>query len=243
MQAPITFFTALQSGNLLTAIGAAAASVAGPTTDAAAAAIAADGTLVAPRALNAFEVGVVGLLDVVPAVADGLPGVAAALESARRDTFAALNAPIVPNPAPLARPEGIVQVAVVAAINVVAAVIFPAFNDVLAGAFQIPDAVARELAATGDRVRAAGAGAVTAAKVVTSAAGAIAESVVTGVRDVRAAAHSPRGKVATQARVVRVVKPAGTAVSTSDEAVRPPHRSSTAAPRSPHRGAKAGGKG
>ena len=183
--APVVFVSALQAGDVLRAIGTAAASVTGPTNAAAAATILADGSLVAPRALNAFEVGVVGLLDVIPAAAGGVPGVVAGLQTARRDTYAALNAPIVANPAPLVNPRGPVEVTVVGAINVAAAVAFPAFNDVLGATTAVPDAVARELAATGDPVRAVSAGATRAA-----VAGQAAVSVVArAVRDA-AVAHA-----------------------------------------------------
>ncbi|MGH7291019.1 MAG: hypothetical protein ACREJT_07415, partial [Myxococcota bacterium] len=97
-QAPLVFLSAAQSGNLLKAIGAAAASVTGPTNAAWAATILADGTVVAPRALNAFETGVVGLLNLIPAAANGLPGIVTAIQTARQETFDALHAPIVPNP-------------------------------------------------------------------------------------------------------------------------------------------------
>jgi hypothetical protein len=187
LQTPGTFVTALQSGDLLKAIGVTAASVTGPTNAAATAAIVADGTLVAPRALNAFEVGVVGLLNVAPAAAGGLPGVVTAIQDARQDTFTALNLPIVPNPTPTVMPQGVVQVAAVGALNVVGAVIFTAFNDVLSGAFQTPDAVAQELAATGDPARAVAAGVNTAAGAATAAGTAIADSVVTAVNNVQAA--------------------------------------------------------
>jgi hypothetical protein len=190
---PSTFVTALQSGDLLKAIGVTAASVTGPTNAAATASIVADGTLVAPRALNAFEVGVVGLLNVVPAAAGGLPGVVSAIQDARQDTFTALNAPIVPNPTPTVMPRGVVQVAVVGAINVGAAVIFPAFNEVLNAVFEVPDAAAQELAVTGDPIRAAAAGATTAAGSVTEAVSVVADSVVTAVSDVRTAAGQSSG--------------------------------------------------
>ena len=188
LQTPGVFITALQSGDLLKVIGATAASVTGPTRAAAEAAIVADGTRVAPRALNAFEVGVVGLLNIVPAAAGGLPGVATAIQTARQNTFTALNLPIVPNPTPTVMPQGVVQVAVVGALNVGGAVIFTALNEVLSGAFETPDAVAQELAATGDPVRAVAAGVNTASEAVTAAGTAIADSVVTAVNNVRAAA-------------------------------------------------------
>jgi hypothetical protein len=188
LQTPGTFLTALQSGNLLKAIGVTAASVTGPTNAAAEQAILVDGSIPAKRALNAFEVGVVGLLNVVPAAAGGLPGIVTAIQTFRQDTFTALNLPIVPNPPPTVMPHGVLQVAVIGAINVGAAVIFPAFNDVLGGAFQTPDAVAQELAATGDPVRAVAAGVNTAAGAATAAVTVIADSVVTAVSNIRTAA-------------------------------------------------------
>ncbi|CDO06029.1 hypothetical protein [Mycolicibacterium cosmeticum] len=191
LQAPGTFLAALSAGDVLKAIGAAAASVTGPTEAAAQKAIDADAAIPAQRALNAFEVGVVGLLNVLPAVQDGLPGIATALQKARQDTFDALNLPFVPNPTPTVMPRGVLQVAVVGAINVAAAVIFPAFNDFLAGVFQVPDTVAQELAASGNPVRALAAGIRTAAGVVVAAAKVVAQAVVTAVDDVRAAAAQP----------------------------------------------------
>jgi hypothetical protein len=187
LQTPGTFLTALQSGDLLKAIGVTAASVTGPTNAAAQQAILVDGSIPAKRALNAFEVGVVGLLNVVPAAAGGLPGIATAIETARQDTFTALNLPVVANPTPTVMPRGVVQVVVVSALNVVGAVIFPGFNHILSGAFQIPDAVAQELAATGDPVRAVAAGVNAATAAVTAAGAVIADSVVTAVSDIRAA--------------------------------------------------------
>jgi hypothetical protein len=189
LQTPGTFLTALQAGDLLKAIGVAAASVTGPTNAAAAAAILADGSIPAPRALNAFEVAVVGLLNVIPAAAGGLPGIAAAIQTARQDTFDALNLPVVPNQPSTVMPHGVLQVAVVSALNVVGAVIFPGFNHILSGAFQVPDAVAQELAATGDPVRAFAAGVNAATAAVTAAGAVIADSVVTAVNDIRAAAE------------------------------------------------------
>ena len=220
LQTPGVFFTALQSGDLLKAIGATAASVTGPTNAAATAAIVADGTLVAPRALNAFEVGVVGLLNVVPAAAGGLPGIATAIQTARQDTFDALNAPIVPNPTPTVMPQGVVQVAAVGALNVVGAVIFTGLNDVLSGAFQTPDAVAQELAATGDPVRAAAAGVNTAAGAVTAAGTVVADSVVTAVNNVRAAA----GQSSLRNNEVMQIQKSATTTTSVRATVEPPRR-------------------
>jgi hypothetical protein len=189
LQTPATFFVAVQSGDLLKAIGVTAASVTGPAEAAAADVIFKDGMEVAPRALNAFEVGVVGLLNVIPAAADGFPGVVSAIETARDQTFTALNLPIVPNPTPTVMPHGVLQVAVIGAINVGAAVIFPALNDVLLGAVQVPNAVAQTLAQTGDPVRAVGAGVATATMVAHDAGAVIAKAVDTAVTNVRAASN------------------------------------------------------
>lgn len=186
LQTPGVLFTALQSGDLWKAIGITAASVTGPVNAAAQATILADGSLVAPRALNAFEVAVVGLMNIVPAALGGLPGIVTAIETARQDTFTALNLPIVPNPTPTVMPRGVLQVAVVGAIDVVGAIIFPAFNHVLSAVFAVPDAVAQELAVTGDPVRALAAGFNTAARELTAAGTDIADAVVTAVNNVRA---------------------------------------------------------
>lgn len=216
LQAPGTFLAALSAGDVLKAIGAAAASVTGPTEAAAQKAIDADAAIPAQRALNAFEVGVVGLLNVLPAIQDGLPGIATALQKARQDTFDALNLPFVPNPTPTVMPRGVFQVAVVGAINVVAAVIFPAFNDVLAGVFQVPDAVAKELAASGNPVRALAAGIRTAAGVVAAAGKVITQAVATAVDDVRAAAG---GQHAAASRALSKPAPDPASTSTTTAAV------------------------
>ncbi|WP_216892536.1 hypothetical protein [Nocardia alni] len=186
-QAPGTYRAALRSGDQDKAMGVTAASITGPTNVAAEKAILADGTEVAPRALNAFEVGVVGLLDVGPAAAGGPPAIAAALQTARQDTYTAMNRPIVPNPTPTVEPHGVGQVAVVGAINIGASVVFPAFNDVLSGAFEAPDAAARTLATTGDPARAAAAAADTATGVHTAADAVISQAVTTAVDNLRAA--------------------------------------------------------
>jgi len=214
LQTPGTFLAALQSGNLLKAIGATAASVTGPTNAAAEQAILVDSEIPAQRALNAFEVGVVGLLNIVPAAAGGLPGIITAIQTFRQDTFTALNAPVVPNPPPTVMPHGVVQVAVVSAINVVAAVIFPGFNAILSGAFETPNAIAQELAATGNPVLAVGAGVKTAAGAVTSFVTVIANSVVTAAGNIGAASGpalpANRTITPTITRTIKVQKSATT---------------------------------
>lgn len=226
LQAPGTFLAALSAGDVLKAIGAAAASVTGPTEAAAQKAIDADAAIPAQRALNAFEVGVVGLLNVLPAVQNGLPGIASALQKAREDTFNALNLPFVPNPTPTVQPHGVFQVAVVGAIDVVAAVIFPAFNDVLAGVFEVPDAMAQELAKSGNPVRALAAGIRTAAGVVAAAGKVIAQAVVKAVDDVRDAAGA-------QAVTATRVTPKTVAPATATLTVTTPKTTTSKAPKTP----------
>ncbi len=202
LRTPVTFLAAVQSGDLLKAIGTTAASVTGPTNAALAAASDADTTVAVPKASNTFEVGVIGLLNLVPATAGGLPAVGAALEAFREQTFEALNLPI-PVTGPTVMPNGVVQVAALGAIRVGEAVVFPAFNDVLQAAVGVPDAAAQELAATGDPVRAAAAGVNSAAGSVNAAVNVVAKSVVTAASDIRNAATQSSSRRA----VVQSVKP------------------------------------
>lgn len=217
LRTPVTFLTALQSGNLLKAIGITAASVTGPTNVAAQAAILADGTTVAPRAFNALQVGVVGLLNVLPATADGLPGILRALQTAREDTFAALNAPVVANPTPTVMPRGVLQVVVVEATNVVAAIIFPAFNHLLSAIFDAPDAFAQELASTGDPFRAVAAGVDNAVGHLAAAGTVIADSVVTGLRNIHTAIEESRADSRTTATTVDVPEATRRSVTTTPD--------------------------
>ncbi|WP_052506347.1 hypothetical protein [Mycolicibacterium llatzerense] len=185
---PGVFLAALPANGPLKALGIAGASMTGPTAAAMDRAIDADAAIPAKRALNAFEVAVVGLLNIPPAITGGPGAVLNAFQQFRQQTFDALNAPVVRNPEPTVQPRGVFQVAVIGVINVVAAVIFPAFNDFLAGAFHVPDAVAQELAKSGNPVRAVMAGVQTAVGVVTAAGTVIANTIVTEVNKVRAAA-------------------------------------------------------
>jgi hypothetical protein len=99
------------------------------------------------------------------------------------------------------------------AIRVGEAIIFPAFNDVLQATVGVPNAAAQELAATGDPVRAAAAGAREAVGTVSDAANVVAASVVTAARDIRnAAGERPFGNV-----IGSTQKAATTTTSTSPE--------------------------
>ena len=188
---PGVFLAALPANGPLKALGIAGASMTGPTAAAMDRAIDADAAIPAKRALNAFEVAVVGLLNIGPAITGGPGAVLNAFQQFRQQTYDALNAPVVRNPEPTVQPRGVFQVAVIGVINVVAAVIFPAFSDFLAGAFHVPDAVAQELAKSGNPVRAVMAGVQTAVGVVTAAGTVIANTIVTEANKVRAAAMQP----------------------------------------------------
>ncbi|WP_409430176.1 hypothetical protein ACJEIK_19935 [Mycobacterium sp. SMC-16] len=191
LQEPGVFLSALAANGPLKALGIAAASMTGPTAAAMDKAIDADAAIPAKRALNAFEVGVVGLLNIPPAIPAGPGAVLDAFQQFRQQTYDALNAPVVRNPEPTVMPRGVFQVAVIGVINVVAAVIFPGLNFFLAGAFHVPDAVAQELANSGNPLRAFMAGVQTAGGVVTNAANVVANTIVTEANKVRAAAMQP----------------------------------------------------
>ncbi len=184
LQTPVTFVDAVQSTDIVRAIGITAASVTGPTNAALALAIDADTTVAVPKASNAFEVGVIGLLNIVPAAAGGLPAIGGAIAAAREQTFEALNLP-VPVTGPTVMPNGVVQVATLGAIRVGEAVIFPAFNDVLQATVGVPDAAAQELAVSGDPVKATAAGARAATASALAAVNVVSRSVVTAARDIR----------------------------------------------------------
>ena len=241
LQSPGVFVGALQSGDPLKAIGAAAATVTGTASAAGLPAIEADGTIVAPRALNALEVAVVGVLSIGPAAAGGLPGIAAAIQTARQDTFDALNRqPIAPDVPPTVDPHGVVQVVVVESMNVVGAVIFQGLNEILSGGFEAPDAVAQTLASTGDPARAVAAGVTTARLALNDARGIVADAVDTAVANIRSAIDESQtgptssnsvvqqeSKAAALTRVKAVTPPRLTALNKMDRAKAPEKTAST----------------
>jgi hypothetical protein len=156
---PVTFFGSLQTtGSLLQSIGAAAASVTGAANAAATPIIENDVYRVVPKAFNNLEVAVVELFNVGSAVFQ--PGeFLQAVNTARERILAALNQPLPP-PAPTETgAETLPQVVAVEAIRVFAAVAFQAGELLLLGIVQTPDAVAQELAQSGDPVAALAAGA------------------------------------------------------------------------------------
>jgi hypothetical protein len=230
LAAPGVFVTALQSGNVLQAFGAAAASVTGPTNAIGTIAVVKDGTLVAPKALNALETGVVGILDIGSAAATGgVPGILAAIQDARQNTFDALNAPL--GTQGTADPHGVVEVAAVGALNVGGSIVFDGLNDIILGGLGAPNAAAQTLAATGDPVRAVAVGAAVAAGSVNAAVTGVTKAATKAIKDVGAAAGQPQSNMLAQNRT--------SATATTKLGAKPAQQTTALGPR--HAKADAGG--
>ncbi len=185
--APAAFVTSLSSGNLLNALGAAVASVTNPLDAAFDPIITNDLTLVLPRAQNALAVGVVGLLDIAAA---GPLGVVDAIQTARQNTFDALNDTIPPSQTS-PNPRGLIQVVAVESINVASSILFQAFEEGLLGIVQTVDSSATALAQTGNPVVAFAAGERAATASFGKALGYIGTATHTAVVNISAALHDP----------------------------------------------------
>ena len=185
--APVVFVTTLASGNALKALGAAVASVTNPLDAAFDPIITNDLNLVLPRAQNALEVGVVGLLNIAAA---GPLGLAGAIQTARQNTFDALNDTIPPS-LTSPNPRGLIQVVAVEAINVASSIVFQAFEEGLLGIVQTADAAATTLAQTGDPLAAFVAGETAAFASFGKTLGYIATASHNAVVNIAAALHDP----------------------------------------------------
>jgi hypothetical protein len=185
--APVVFVTTLASGNPLKALGAAVASVTNPLDAAFDPIITNDLNLVLPRAQNALEVGVVGLLNIATAGPLGLVG---AIQTARQNTFDALNDTIPPSQTS-PNPHGLIQVVAVEAINVASSIAFQAFEEGLLGIVQTADAAATTLAQTGDPLRAFVAGETAAFASFGKTLGFIGTATQNAVINIAAALHDP----------------------------------------------------
>lgn len=190
VQAPGTFVGSLAtSGSLFKAIGAAAASVTGPANDAVTPLINNDVFLVVPKAFHALDVAVVEAFNVGAALLS--PGqLVAVIENARTNILAALNQPVGPPTTPTGA-RNIFQVVAVSAIDVFTAVAFQAGELLLAGVVQTVDAVAQELAQSGDPVAALAAGAAQAGTVINQSAGIVASAVDTAATNIRNSLNDP----------------------------------------------------
>ena len=191
--APVAFLGGLASGNVFRAIGAAAASVTNPLEATFDPIITNDLNLVLPRAQNALEVAVVGLLNIATA---GPGHVAAAIQTARQNTFDALNDTIPPSQtAP--NPKGLLQVVAVEAINVASSIAFQAFEEGLLGIVQTADAAASALAHTGNPLAAFVAGEKAAFASLHKTLGYIVTAGRQAIVNIAAALHDPTGMATT----------------------------------------------
>lgn len=132
-------------------MGTAAASVTGPTHWSMTGIIGNDLNLVLPRAQNALEVAVVAGLDVIDAAgsSNDPDRIRQTAESGRTNILDALNAPIVPNPPPLAVPSTPTQVAALEAIDTASVVLFQDPESLLVAVTGTADGLANSLAGTG----------------------------------------------------------------------------------------------
>jgi hypothetical protein len=189
-QAPATFLSSLAStGSPLKAIGAAAASVTGPANAAVTPLINNDVFLVVPKAFHALDVAIVEAFNVGASV-QRPGGFIQAVRTGRTNILNALNQPVGPPTTPTGA-TNILQVVAVEAVNVTTAVVFQAGELLLAGAVQIADASAQELAQSGDPVAALAAGAAQARQVVATASAPVVSAVNTAVTNIRNSLHDP----------------------------------------------------
>lgn len=161
VQAPGVFVEARrQNQSVDRATGIAAATVTGPAHSAMSAIIDNDLNIVLPRAQNALEVTVVGLLDVADTARFGAaPAVVGqSFDTTRANVLDALHTPIVRNPSDIAVPRTSAQAAALDVIDRGSAVLFQAPEMLLPEATGSADIAAQKLAATGDANRAAAAG-------------------------------------------------------------------------------------
>jgi len=190
-QTPLTFLSALAStGSLLKAVGTAAASVTGPANAAATPIIENDVFRVVPKAFNNLEVAVVELFNVGSAVFQ--PGeFLQAVITARERILAALNQPLPPPVPTETGARTLPQVVAVEAIKVFTAVAFQAGELVLLGVVQTADAVAQELAQSGDPGAALVAGVKQANQTIATAGGIVVDAVDTAVTNIRDSLNDP----------------------------------------------------
>jgi hypothetical protein len=190
VQAPATFLGSLAStGSPLQAIGAAAASITGPANAAVTPLINNDVFLVVPKAFHALDVAVVEAVNVGAAALT--PGqFLQAVQTGRTNILNALNQPVGTPTTPTGA-GNIVQVVAVEAINVTTAVAFQAGELLLAGAVQVADASAQELARSGDPAAALAAGATRAGQVVSAASAPVASAVNTALTNIGNSLRDP----------------------------------------------------
>jgi hypothetical protein len=146
---PFTFVTELQSGQpLLQAIALTDATVSGAANAALTGIINNDLGLVLPRAQNALEVAVVGLIDIGTTAFTQLGNLVQAINTARTGFFQALQQP--PGTMPPPAVHNALEAAAVRVIEVVSALTFQAPERLLLGVTQVADALFTTLGNTGN---------------------------------------------------------------------------------------------
>ena len=113
-----------------------------------------------------------------------------AIQTARQNTFDALNDTIPPSQTS-PNPHGLIQVVAVEAINVASSIVFQAFEEGLLGIVQTADAAATTLAQTGDPLKAFVAGETAAFASFGKTLGYIATATQNAVVNIAAALHDP----------------------------------------------------
>ena len=146
---PVTFAAELQSGQpLLNAIARTDATVSGAANAALTGIIDNDLGLVLPRAQNALEVAVVGLIDVGTTAVTQPGNILSAINSARTNFLAGLQQPPGTMPPPVV--HNALEAGAVRVIEVVSSLTFQAPERLLLGVTQAADALFSTLGATGN---------------------------------------------------------------------------------------------
>jgi hypothetical protein len=202
-QAPAVFLDSLTTtGDVLSAVGAAAASVTGRISAAATPIIDNDVYRVVPKAFNTLEVALVEFVNVTSVILEParfLP----AVHTARANILAALNQPLPPPVPTETGARTLPQVLGVEAVKVFTAVVFQAGELLLLGVVQSADAAARELAESGDPVAAVRAGTSKAAESIGVAGEVVRDAVDTAVTNIRDALDQPFPASATNSTAVQ----------------------------------------
>ena len=183
------------TGNVFKAIGTAAASVTGPADAAVTPLINNDVFLVVPKAFHALDVAVVEAFNVGGAVLT--PGSSSRRSRTGAPTFSAPSISRWARRRPRRAPRTYCRSLAVAAVDVTTAVAFQAGELLLAGAVQITDAAAQELAQSGDPAAALAAGATRAGQVVNAASAPVVSAVDTAVTNIRNSLADPFPSAAT----------------------------------------------
>ena len=215
VEAPVSFLTALQSGSLLQAIGAAAESVTAPADVATTGIITPDVFIVVPKSVGkTLQVTVVQAINVGAALLQ--PGeLIPAIETAREKILEALQQPATFPPSDLPTgAQGLVENVAVAAVSIPVAVAFQAGELLLEGAVHTANVTATTLADTGNVGAALSAGGAAASAVIGQAGGIVTDAVQTALTNITGSLHQP-GPTTTAAATTTVTKAVTPAATTA----------------------------